>query len=95
MPHEYYVYILTNKLHSSLYTGVTGDLSARIHQHAAGTGSKFTGKYRAKKLVYVATFDSIQQAIEWEKTIKAGSRQKKIELIVEQNPNWNDLSESL
>ena len=88
---EYYVYILTNKKHSVLYTGVTGNLYERIQRHKAGHGSKFTTLYNVKKLVYVEVLTTPDDAISREKQIKAGSRQDKIDLINEVNPEWNDL----
>ena len=88
---EFYVYILTNKRHSVLYTGVTGNLYERVQQHQSGEGSKFTARYNVKKLVYVELFSSPLDAIEREKQIKAGSRQDKLDLIQEVNPEWKDL----
>ena len=90
-----YIYILTNKTHRVLYTGVTSNLARRIHQHRQGTAKSFTKKYNVTKLVYVETFDDIRDAIAREKQIKAGSRQKKIDLITGENPEWRDLSEYL
>ena len=92
---EYYVYILTNKKHTVLYTGVTGDLYQRVIQHKEGKGSKFTTRYRVNKLVYVEVFSTAYDAIAREKQIKAGSRQDKIDLIEEMNPFWNDLFDSM
>ena len=92
---EYYVYILTNWQHRVLYTGVTRDIADRLERHVGGTGSKFTSEYKVNKLVYLESFYSIRQAIDWEKTIKAGSRKKKIALIEEHNPDWVDLGEML
>jgi len=43
-------------------------------------------------LIYFEEFDNIIDAIAWEKQIKAGSRQKKVELINRFNPEWKDLS---
>jgi len=43
------------------------------------------------KLVYYEVYKSPQKAIEREKQIKAGSRQKKINLIEDNNPEWKDL----
>ncbi|MCB2225485.1 MAG: GIY-YIG nuclease family protein [Desulfarculaceae bacterium] len=91
---QYWVYILTNKSHKVLYTGVTGDLRQRMEQHR-GRSSSFTAKYKADKLVYAEPFGDIQEAIAREKQIKAGSRQKKLDLIRELNPYWKDLSEDL
>jgi len=42
--------------------------------------------------VYYEEFSSIEDAIYREKQIKAGSRQKKLNLINGFNPEWNDLS---
>ena len=90
-----FVYILTNKNNTVLYTGVTNDLLRRVAEHKAGVGSKFTQKYNLHKLVYYKTFEDILEAIAREKQIKAGSRQKKINLIHSMNPDWNDLYKEL
>jgi putative endonuclease len=86
------VYILTNKTHRSLYTGVTSDLYTRIYQHRNKTyPNSFTARYNIYILVYFEQFHSIEEAIAREKQIKAGSRKKKLNLIHNLNPNWNDL----
>ena len=86
------VYILTNKHHTVLYTGVTSDLIWRIQQHISKLHpSGFTAKYNAEKLVFYCFFPTIEEAIAEEKRIKAGSRQKKIVLIESLNPTWEDL----
>lgn len=87
------VYIMTNTHNTVLYTGVTGDLATRIAQHQGNPGVGFTARYRTKKLVYVESFEDMEQAILREKQIKGGSRQKKIDLINTLNPEWKDLSE--
>jgi putative endonuclease len=84
---QFFVYILTNKKHTVLYTGVTGNLYARVQQHQAGHGSKFTSSYNVNKLVYVEVFLDPYDAISSEKQIKAGSRQDKLDLIHEVNLN--------
>ena len=78
-----------------LYTGITNDILRRVAEHRSGLGSKFTQKYNTHKLVYYQTFEDIQAAIAREKQIKAGSRQKKIDLINSMNPKWNDLYNGL
>jgi len=88
---QYCVYIMTNKHNTVLYTGVTNDLHRRVLEHRSGKGSKFTSKYNTTKLVYVEVTDDINAAIAREKQIKAGSRQKKIDLINDMNPEWKDL----
>lgn len=89
---SYYVYVLANRAHGTLYTGVTNSLNRHMGQHKEGVAQGFTSKYRTFRLVYYETFESIRNAIKREKQIKAGSRQKKIELIETMNPVWKDLS---
>ena len=48
-----------------------------------------------KKLVYWEIFNDPENAILREKQIKAGSRNKKIELIKGINPEWKDLYDIL
>jgi len=74
---------------------VTSDLVKRLAQHGARQGSRFAAKYNVTKLVRVETFGDIRDAIAREKQIKAGSRQKKVDLINAENPEWRDLSEDL
>jgi putative endonuclease len=87
----YYVYILANQYHTVLYIGVTNNLERRVAEHKAGIQEGFTKKYSVNKLVYFETSPSITAAIEREKQFKAGSRAKKLALIKEQNPTWQDL----
>ena len=87
-----FVYILTNKTNTVLYTGVTSNLEQRIWQHRTGYfKNSFTSQYHVTKLVFYEQFFSIEDAIAREKQIKAGSRKKKIELINKRNPEWDDL----
>ncbi|SDE44925.1 putative endonuclease [Mucilaginibacter pineti] len=87
--HEYYVYIITNKYNNVLYVGVTSDLQSRINEHKLKIYKGFSSKYELNKLVYYEEFQWIQDAIAREKQLKAGSRQKKDELIIANNPLWN------
>ncbi|MBI3914949.1 MAG: GIY-YIG nuclease family protein [Chloroflexi bacterium] len=91
MNEQYYVYIVTNKHNTVLYTGVTNDLWRRVSEHRMKILHGFTSRYNVSKLVYYETFEDIEAAIAREKQIKAGSRQKKLDLINEMNPDWNDL----
>ena len=93
--HNYYVYIMTNRHHTVLYTGVTNDLKRRSSQHKLGIGSKFTAKYQAHVLVYYESFTDINNAIHREKQIKDTSRERKLRLINGFNPEWQDLTEGL
>ena len=92
---ELYVYILTNKNHTVLYTGVTSDLINRVWKHKNKVIEGFTKKYNVDKLVYYEGPGQPIYAIEREKQIKAGSRKKKIELIESFNPEWRDLYDDL
>ena len=90
--HQYsVVYIITNQNNTVLYTGITSDIVKRIWQHKNKYYSGFSKKYNLNKLVYYEIFEDITLAITREKQIKAGSRQKKINLIELNNKNWNDI----
>lgn len=95
MDKTYCVYILTNRRHTVLYTGVTGDLKVRVHQHREKLLPGFTSRYNVNQLVYYEVGVDPVGAISREKQIKSGSRQKKIDLIGRMNPGWRDLYEDL
>ncbi len=90
------VYILTNKNNTVLYTGVTNNLARRMHEHKLKLNPKsFASKYNIDKLVWFENYLDIVEAIAREKQIKAGSRAKKVKLIHDMNPHWEDLSVTL
>jgi putative endonuclease len=94
MPKELggHVYIMCNINNTTLYTGVTSNLPARVAQHKEKAyPNSFSAKYNCTKLVYYKWFDTIIEAIAEEKRIKGGSRKKKEILINSINPQWNDL----
>ena len=95
MDKQYYVYILTNKRHTVLYTGVTSDPHGRVYQHREKLLPGFTSRYNVDKLVYYDVAEDAYAAITREKQIKAGSRRKKLDLIAAMNPDWRDLSDEL
>ncbi len=80
MGKQYLVYILTNKHHTVLYTGVTSDLEKRVYQHRMKMVPGFTSRFNLYKLVYFEVADNPEAAILREKQIKAGSRTKKLDL---------------
>lgn len=90
---EYCVYIMANKINTTLYTGVTNDLKRRVYEHKQNVKKGFTSRYKLHKLVYYEVTNDIKAAIQREKQIKGGSRQNKIDLINKSNPDWIDLSE--
>jgi putative endonuclease len=91
MDKQYYVYILTNAKHTTLYTGVTNDLKRRVWEHREQFVEGFTKRYYVDMLIYYEACGSIEGAISREKQIKAGSRQKKIDLVNSMNSKWLDL----
>ena len=95
MEKQYYVYIMTNRIKSVLYTGVTNNLKRRVFEHKEGLGGKFSKRYSINRLVYYEITDSIESAMAREKQIKKGPRRKKEELINSMNREWVDLSEGL
>jgi putative endonuclease len=95
MEKQYYVYIMTNKHNAVLYTGITSDLKRRVYEHREKLTEGFTKKYNLTKLVYYEVFQDSYNAIQREKQIKAGSRQKKVNLINDMNSAWKELYEEL
>ena len=96
MNHGGCTYIITNKNNTVLYTGVTSNLRGRIWEHKTKDYAKsFSAKYNCDKIVWYEVFPTIMEAIEREKQIKGGSREKKIELIISINPLWMDLWEEI
>lgn len=90
----HYVYIMTNRHHTVLYTGKSGYLEDRVRAHKEKVDKRsFTGRYNVNKLVYYEEFVTDEEAALREYQIKAGSRQKKIDLVNSMNPDWRDLSE--
>ena len=89
----YYVYIITNKTKTVLYTGVTNNLERRMYEHKQKLVDGFTKRYNLTQLVYYETTTDVKSAIAREKQIKNLLRRKKEELINQMNPLWNDLME--
>ena len=91
----YYVYILTNKLKTVLYTGVTNDLKQRIIEHweNRGKNNSFTSRYHVYNLLYYECHQYINNAIARETEIKGWRREKNIKLINELNPELKFLNE--
>lgn len=86
-----YVYILTNRSRR-FYIGVTSNLKQRLYQHKAGLIEGFSKAYKLDRLAYFEVFPDMTSAIAREKQLKVWIRAKKIELIAQQNPGWEDLS---
>ncbi len=87
----YYVYIVASRSRT-LYIGVTGEIELRLAQHRSGTVEGFPKPYRCHRLVYLERFAYINNAIAREKQLKGWLRARKVALIEQENPTWEDLS---
>jgi putative endonuclease len=90
-----FVYFMTNRPNGTLYVGVTSDLVRRVYEHRTGAADGFTKRYGLKRLVYFETYDDIETAIQREHNIKHWSRTWKVRLILADNPEWDDLYETI
>jgi putative endonuclease len=88
---SFFVYIMTNRS-GTLYVGMTNSADRRAQEHKEGAMEGFTKRYKINRLVYYEEFDDPISAIEREKEIKGWVRRKKIELIRQMNPRWEDLA---
>jgi putative endonuclease len=89
---QYYVYILTTRKNTVLYTGMTNDLMRRMWEHKTKFNIGFTSRYNVDKLVWFEEHNDVKLAIRREKLIKRWVRDWKESLINERNPEWDDLS---
>ena len=92
--HTYYVYILANPNRSTIYIGMTNNLSRRLQEHKSNRGTKisFAGRYYCYELVYYEVHQYVNNAIAREKELKKWSRVKKNALIESFNPSWYSLN---
>src|SRR5207253_819438 len=72
--------------------GVTNDLVRRVDEHKRGLTPGFTSKYHVTRLIHSERFADVRDAIAREKAIKGWGRARKVRLIEERNPTWEDLS---
>lgn len=86
-----FVYIMASDTRT-MYVGVTSNLERHVWEHKTHHCDGFTKEHNVTKLVYIAEFPRIDDAIAWEKMVKGKTRRKKIDLIEAQNPRWNDLA---
>ncbi len=95
MDKNFYVYMMASGFNGTLYTGMTSDLTGRVHHHKNGTFEGFTKKYKVDRLVWYEVHESAEAAIRREKQIKDWKRDWKKNLIESENPHWDDLYESV
>jgi putative endonuclease len=91
----FYIYMVSNRSRSVLYTGVTNSLERRLWFHANAKHGSFVKRYRCDRLVYYESFDTPGDAISREKEIKGWRRQKKNDLVRTLNPLWKDLGREM
>jgi len=82
-----FIYIITNKRNTVLYTGSSNSLKRRINHHKKRLVSGFSKKYNLEKLVYFEKHNNMGLARKREAQIKKGSRNRKIVLIEKMNPH--------
>ena len=85
------VYLLARKRNGTLYTGVTSTLLKRVWEHKNNVVEGFTKKYGVHTLVWYEGHETMESAIQREKTIKNWKRAWKIKVIEKMNPQWRDL----
>ena len=95
MEKSYWVYILSSALGGTLYIGVTNDIVRRIYEHRIKAVPGFASKYNITRLVWSEIYDDPISAISREKELKKWKRARKIQLVKAQNPQWDDLYESI
>jgi putative endonuclease len=88
---EFFVYLMSSKSRT-LYIGVTGNLVNRVGQHKEGYVEGFTSDYLCTRLVWFERYKYVGNAIAREKQIKRWRREKKVWLIEQANPTWEDLA---
>ena len=83
---------MASRPRGTLYIGVTADIAAREVDHVdrISPGS-FTAKHNVRLLVWMEHHDTMDSAIQREKSLKRWRRQWKIELVEAANPQWRVL----
>lgn len=79
---KWYVYIV-RCADGSLYTGITKDVGARISQHNAGQGAKYTRARRPVVLVYQEVAEDHGAALRRENAIRRLKPETKRVLVAE------------
>ncbi len=90
---QYFIYITANPGRTTLYVGVTNNLSRRLAEHRSNKGKPetFAGRYFCYNLVYYETFSDVRMAISREKEIKLMNRKAKENLIKTSNPRFSTI----
>lgn len=89
--YHFYVYILASRSRT-LYIGFTNNIRLRIRQHREKGPGSHTAKYNIGRLVYYEHFTYVLNAIAREKELKGWNRTKKVAMVEQENPTWEDLA---
>ena len=76
----WYLYILRCG-DGTLYTGITTDVEARLAQHRAGKGAKYTRGRGPLEAVYTEECGDLSAALKRELAVKAMSREEKEKML--------------
>ncbi len=90
-----FVYIMTDQPNGTLYIGVTNDIARRAWEHREALVEGFTKRYGLKRLVWYEEHQTIGVAIQRETSMKRWPRAWKVRTIMDLNPDWADLYDTL
>ena len=88
----FYTYILASRPGGALYTGSTDDLRRRVEEHRSGAVPGHTQTYKIHTLVWFEIHATREEAMRRERSIKRWRRAWKDQIIMETNPDWEDVS---
>ena len=91
----FWVYMLANRKGGTLYIGMTEKLAKRIWSHKEKLTKGFAARYNVDKLVWYEPHETRESAFQRERAMKKWNRAWKIKRIEKENPDWNDLHETL
>ena len=78
--HDYWVYIFTNRHCTTLYIGITNNITRRLYQHRYGELDGFAKRYHLIRLVWLEHFRNVNDAIACETKLKVGAAAEKLPL---------------
>ncbi len=91
----YFVYILASASRNAIYIGSSRNLRKRVEQHRANAVKAHTARYRIYDLVYFEPHETLESALQREKSVKRWKRVWKDELVESVKPSWQDISDRI
>ncbi len=89
---QFFAYIISNKSRR-LYIGMSSDLPERVRRYKLKIyPDSFTARYCFDTLVWYEDHPNFRSARAREVELKGWRREKKLALILAENPDWADLS---